>query len=149
MASNAIAAYGTLIKRGASPTSPNQTFTTIAEVKSISGPSTKVTVLDVTTHSSAASGNYMEKLPSLIDPGEVTFDLNYVPSDATIQALRSDLTNRSKRQWKVQTPADATGASQNIVFDGYVTDFPLEFPTDDVMGGSITITITGAITFTP
>jgi predicted secreted protein len=144
MPTAALPAYGTLIKRGSSPSgsSPNA-YATIGEVKSIKGPSTKVSVIDVTTHSSAASGNYREKIPSLIDPGEITFDLNYVPTDATLVLLRADLTNRTKRDFQV-LPA---GTAQIISFSGYVTDFPLEFPTDDVMSASITITVTGAITF--
>lgn len=145
MASQAIPGYGTLLKRGASagylPASQN--FTTLGEVKSIDGPSTKVSVIDVTTHSSAASGNYMEKIASLIDPGEVTADLNWVPSDTTHQNLRTDLTSRTKRAWCLALPSPA---SANVVFDGYVTDFPLSFPVDDVIGGSITITISGPIT---
>ena len=151
MPSAAIAAYGTLLKRGSSPsgTNINSTYVNIGEVKSIKGPSTEVSVLDVTTHSSAASGNYREKLPSLIEPGEVEFGINYVPSDATIQSMRSDLVNRTKRDFKLQTPADSSGASSNMLFSGYVTSFPLEFPTDDVMSATIKITLTGAITFTP
>lgn len=152
MPSQALAAYGTLLKRGSSPSGTNQndaSYVTIGEVKSIKGPSTEVSVLDVTTHSSAASGNYREKIPSLIDPGEIEFEINYVPTNSTIQNLRADLVGRTKRDFKLQTPADSTGASSNMLFAGYVTSFPLEFPTDDVMSSNIKITLTGAITFQP
>jgi len=144
MPSQALAAYGTLLTRGASAsgTTPN-TFEAIAEVKSIKGPSTEVSVLDVTTHSSAASGNFREKVPSLIDPGTIEFELNYVPTDATIQAIQDDMLARTKRDWQV-LPA---GTSQIISFSGYVTAFPLQFPTDDVMSATITITLTGATDF--
>lgn len=143
MPSAALAAYGSLFKRGASTSgtaSTNYNFVTVGEVKSIKGPSTEVSVLDVTTHSSAASGNYREKVPSLIDPGELEIELNWVPSDSTLQSIRSDMTNRTKRDWQIW-PA---GASYSVNFTGYVTSFPLEFPTDDVMSASITVTLTGA-----
>ncbi|WP_447979084.1 phage tail tube protein [Candidatus Nitrospira bockiana] len=141
MPSNAIAAYGTLLKRGdgGSP----ESFTTVGEVKSISGPSTEVDSIDVTTHSSAAAGAYREFIPSLIDPGTVEFDLNYVPSDVTIHGMRNDMVNRTKRNFQVVLP----GGIQTISFAGYVMSFPLEFPTDDVAQASVTIKITGAVTF--
>lgn len=147
--SNAIAAYGTLILRGASASGSGltQPYATIGEVKNIKGPTMSTSVLDVTTHSSAASGNYREKVPSLIDPGTIEFELNYVPTDPTLVLLRADQQNRTKRDFKIRTAADAAGASQNITFSGYVTDYPLAFPTDEVMSGSLTITITGAVLF--
>jgi len=148
MASNAVAAYGSLLKRGSSPSGSNpQAYTTIAEVKNISGPSRQVSTIDVTTHSSAAAGAYREFIPSLIEGGEIEFELNYVPTDATHQSLQTDLNARTKRDWRLTTAANASGVSQNIDFAGYVTSMPHEFPTDDVMSASVTIKITGAITF--
>ena len=76
-------AKGTLQKLGAA-TSPT-TFTTIGQVRSISGPTTTATVQDVTTHST--SGNWMEKLATLIDPGNLSFPINYDSADATHQFL--------------------------------------------------------------
>ena len=149
MPSAAVAAYGTLLGRGVSPSSPDQLFTTIGEVKNITGPSTELSIIDVTTHSSAASGNFREKLPSLIDSGTIDFDINYVPTDATIQAIRTDLASRNLRQYRLLTPLNAAGVSSNCKFNAYVTAMPLEFPTDDVMGGSVTLTITGGVTWTP
>ncbi len=143
MPSNALAGYGSLLKRGASTSgsaSTNYNFVTVSEVKSIKGPNVEVSVLDVTTHSSAASGNYREKVPSLIDPGTIEVEMNWVPTDTTIQGLRSDMTARTKRDWQIW-PA---GTSYSINFSGYVTAFPLEFPVDDVIGGTITITLTGS-----
>lgn len=148
MASNAIAAYGTLLKRGSSPSGTNNSgsYVTLGEVKNISGPSTEVSTIDVTTHSSAASGNYREFIPSLIDPGTIDVELNWVPSDTTHQNLWSDLTARTKRDFWIQTPANSSGASANMQFSAYVTGFPKEFPTDDVQTATITLRITGAIT---
>lgn len=148
MPTSAIAAYGTLLKRGSSPSGTNNTgsYVTIAEVKSIKGPSIEVSTIDVTTHSSAASGNYREFIPSLIDAGEIELDLNWTPADTTHANIWTDLTSRTKRDWWLQTTANAAGASANLQFSGYVVGFPKEFPTDDVQSATITIKITGAIT---
>lgn len=140
--SDALAAYGTLLKRGdgGSP----ETFTTIAEVKSISGPNMSSDVIDVTTHSSAASGAWREKIASLIDPGELSFDINLIPAGAGHISLRTDFVNRTKRNFKIQFP-DVGNTTWTV--EGIVTSFEVEAPTDDVLSASITITITKAPTF--
>lgn len=146
MTTQAIPAYGTLLKRGASPsgTSPN-TYTTLGEVKGISGPSTEVSTIDVTTHSSAASGNYREFIPSLIDPGTIDVDLNWVPNDTTHGNIWTDLTSRTKRDWQIITPTTSAASGATVSFAAYVTAFPREFPTDDVMSAKISLRITGAL----
>lgn len=140
--SDAIAAYGTLLKRGngAGP----EVFSTIAEVKSISGPNMSSDVIDVTTHSSAAAGAWREKIASLIDPGELSFDINFIPAAQGHIDLRTDFVNRTKRNFQLQFP-DAGPTIWSI--EGIVTSFEIEAPTDDVLSASITITITKAPTF--
>ncbi|MCS6297164.1 MAG: outer capsid protein Hoc [Nitrospira sp.] len=140
--SDAIAAYGTLLKRGDGNTP--ETFTNIAEVKSISGPNMSSDVIDVTTHSSAAAGAWREKIASLIDPGELSFDINFIPDAAGHIALRTDFVNRTKRNFKIQFP---NIAATTWTIEGIVTGFECEAPTDDVLAASITITITKAPTF--
>jgi len=148
MPTNAIAAYGTLLKRGAASSGSNtfSTYATIGEVKGIKGPSTEVSTIDVTTHSSAASGNYREFIPSLIDPGTIDVELNWAPADSTHALLWTDLTNRTKRDFLIQTTANSSGASAQMLFAAYVTNFAKEFATDDVQTATITLKITGAIT---
>lgn len=140
--SNAVAAYGTLLKigDGAGP----EVFTTLAEVKSIEGPGMETEVIDVTTHSSAAAGAFREKLATLIDAGEVTFDLNFVPGDTQHIALRADQLARTKRNFELWYPGSV---SADIEFQAIVTSFPLSFPTDGVIESSVTLTITQAPTF--
>lgn len=141
MPTQAISAYGTLLKRGdgGSP----ETFTTVPEVRSISGPSMETDEADVTTHSSAAAGAFREFIMTLIDAGSIEFDINYVPSDPVHQGLRSDFLNRTKRNWQLVLP----GNIQTISFTGYVKTMPFEFPVDDAITQKLTIRCTGAPTF--
>lgn len=141
--SQALAAYGVLLKRGDGGT-PTETFTTIAEVKSISGPSMSADVIDVTTHSSAAIGAGREKIASLIDWGEVSFDLNFIPTNTQHKQLLADLNARGKHNWKIVFP-DA--GPTEWAFEGIVTNFEMDMPVDDVLGASLTITITTKPTF--
>jgi len=141
MATAAISAYGTLIKRGDSG-SP-ETFTTVPEVRSIDGPSMETDEAEVTTHSSAASGAFREYILTLIDAGTLDFEINYVPSDPVHQGIRDDFLNRTKRNWQVVLP----GAIQTISFTAYVRTMPLSFPTDDAITAAISLRLTGGPTF--
>src|SRR5690348_3496982 len=98
MASGARSAVGTLLK--ASDMAGTPTFTTIAEVRGLSGPSTSVNTEDVT---SLDSGNYMEFIPTLIDAGEFTFEINY-RTHATHALLRSDRDNKTLRNYQLVVP---------------------------------------------
>lgn len=141
MPSAAISGYGTLLKRGDAG-SP-ETFSTVGEVRSMSGPSMETDEIDVTTHSSAAAGAFKEFIMGLIDAGSIEFDTNYVPSDPTHIGLRTDFLNRTKRNWQIVLP----GAIQTISFAGYVKSMPFEFPVDDAIMQKISIRCTGAPTF--
>lgn len=71
-----IPAINTLLKvgNGASP----EVYSTIANVGDITGPGLSSTVVDVTSHS---TGNpWREKLITLLDNGDITFPLFFVPA---------------------------------------------------------------------
>ena len=133
---------------GASP----ENFTAIANVKSISGPGFKVTVIDTTTHSTV--GNYREKAPVLVDAGTLTFMVNYDPNDATLApatGLINDLSELTTSNWQLQFPPSDSLNTQ-MEFSGFVTGHPFTFPVDNVIEGNIEITIDGKPefnTFTP
>lgn len=142
MATQALSAYGTLLKRGdgGSP----ETFTTVPEVRSISGPSMETDESDVTTHSSAAQGAFRQFILTLIDAGTIEAEMNYVYSDPVHLAIRNDFLARTTRNWQLVLP----GAVQTISFTGYVKSLPLDFPVDDAITVKLTIRLSGAVTFT-
>ncbi len=140
--SGAIHGHGTLLQigDGASP----ENFTTIAEVTDINGPNISVDTVDVTSHSSP--GAYKEYIVSLIEPGEVRFTVNFIPTDAThglTSGLLKDLQDRTLRNFQLVFP-DAT--STTYAFSAYVTGFQIKEPTTDVLGADVTLKITGQIT---
>ncbi len=133
---------------GASP----ENFTAIANVKSISGPGFKVTVIDTTTHSTA--GNYREKAPVLVDAGSTTFMVNYDPADPTLApatGLINDLSELTTSNWQLQFPLSDTLNTQ-MEFRAFVTGHSFTFPVDNVIEANIELTIDGKpefTTFTP
>lgn len=142
MASGAIPAYGTLLKRETSFGST--VFVTVAEVKSMNGPSMKGDVIDVTTHSSAASGAWREKIASLLDPGEVSFSINLIPASAGHKSLITDFTGRTKTNYQFVFPDPGL---TTWAFTGYTTQFSTKAEVDGVLEADMTVTLTGAPTF--
>lgn len=145
MASEGMRAHGTLLKvSDMDATSP--TFTTVAEVTNISGPSLSRETFDLTSHSS--TGGYREFGIGLIDAGEVTLDINYVPSNAThdnstgLLSLISQSSNDSTDFELVFPDTDETTWS----FSGFVTAFSPTAPVGDLLGASVTVKVTGAPT---
>ncbi len=136
-------AKGTLIQIGdaASP----EVFATIGQVRSISGPSTVATVQDVTTHST--SGNFMEKLATLIDPGSISFPINFDSTDVThifSTGLWADLIALTLRNFQLVLPA----SFGQMDFAAYLSSHAFELPVDNVIQAAIELAITGAISMT-
>lgn len=88
---------------GASP----ETFTELAEVKSIGGPNESQEELDATHLRS--TGGYREFVPSFKDGGEIPMVLNFIPGNTTQQALRTEFaTNPSPTKNRRITFPDGT-----------------------------------------
>jgi predicted secreted protein len=98
MTTGAIKTNGTLLQVGDGGT-PTEVFTTVAEVRTISGPSLSVDVDDVTSHDSP--DGWEEAIATILRSGEVTFDVNFVPTDDTHDGTATDglLTRLQAREW--------------------------------------------------
>jgi hypothetical protein len=139
--SNSISAHGTLLQIGDGEVT--EAFTTIAEVKAISGPNITQVIKEVTNHSSAG---WVERLPILVDGGDVSFEINFIPSDGThsyAAGLLGDSIARTKRNFKLIFP---DGGSTTWAFAAYVSEFSPAAPSDDVLTASVTLTIAEAPT---
>lgn len=139
---NAVSGYGTLLQidDGAG------NYTTVAEVKDITGPGYEADTIEATNHSS--SGAWREWLSGLLDGGEVTFDVNYLPGNATHDESASGLfgllLNRTRRNFRLVWPVTPT---ERVTFLGIVTGFEPSAPVDDVLTASVTVKVTGSPSF--
>lgn len=136
---NAISAFGTLLQigDGGSP----ETFTTIAEVQDISGPSFSLDTAEVTSHGS--TGGWKEYIGTLLDGGEVSFDINFLPTETThgyASGLLKDMVNKTVRNFQIVFP-DA--ASTTWTFAALITGFETSEPVGDQLSASVTLKITG------
>ena len=135
----AIDAYGTLLQigDGGAP----EAFTTIAEVTDITGPSLALDPLDVTSHESP--GAFREFVGGLLDGGEVTLTMNYVPTAGTQAAttgLLADMIARTVRNFQLVFPDVGTTTWS---FAALITAFEPAEPVDDRLSAEVTLKVTG------
>jgi hypothetical protein len=124
------------ISVGTSPTS----FVTIANIKDFSGPGGQASVIDITNLASVAR----EKRMGLPDEGQLTFNVDLNPDDATHQSLRDARKNRTECEFRV-TLTDPTATT--LTFNGFVLGFVVSGAVDDVVKAAITVEINGAVTW--
>lgn len=134
-------AKGTLFRLSdvASPAS----YASVSQVRSIAGPTTKPKVQDITTHDTP--GFWMRKITVLIDPGEVSFEMNFDHLDAThafTTGLWNQMVNLTKSGFQMVFP----NAAGTLTFVGYVGGHEFSVPVDNVLSAKITAAITDAIT---
>lgn len=138
---DALAGYGALLKVGDGGTV--ESFTTIGEVRDISGPGMSATMKEVTSHD---SGGWAEQIPTVLKGGDVTFTVNFVPSGATHDhetGLIADWMGRVKRNYQLVWPDGAT----TYQFAAYVSGVEPSAPVEDEIVADVTLSITGAIDF--
>ncbi len=123
------AAYGTLLKRGA---------TTLAEVTNLSGPGLSLDPLEMTSHD---SGGDREFIGGLLDGGEVTAEINFMPGNATHKQVIADMKARTVTTWSVVFPDTSTWS-----FSAFPTAFEPSAPVDGKLAASITLKVTGSVT---
>jgi predicted secreted protein len=134
-------AKGTLLK--ISDTASPAAYASMSQVKSISGPTTKPKIVDVTAHSTA--GFWAAKLAVLIEAGDISFDVNFDKSDATMSFTTG--------LWAQMVGLILTGiqmvfpnAAGTLTFQGYTGSHEFNAPVDNVLSAKMQIAITGAIT---
>lgn len=135
--SDAIAGPGFLLQVDISGT-----YTTIAEVKDINGPETSVDVVDVTNQDSP--DNFEEIIPTLKRGGTTSFDVNFLPANATQDSttgLLSYLNGRSLESWQIILP----GTGLSVQFQGYVVKWGPKFPVANVATAAMDIRVSGPV----
>ena len=137
MATQAVSSHGTLLKLGdgADP----EVFTTIAEVKDISGPEMSLNMEDATSHD---SGGWREEIATLLEAGDISFDINYT-ADTTHETLQTAQYNRERLSFQIVFPMDTPITKE---FSGYVTGFGFGAPVEGILTASVTIRVSGAVT---
>jgi len=133
----AISAWGTLLKIGDGATPEN--FTTILQVQDITPPAPTALLEDATAHDS--TGGWTEDKPTLLDMGDCTFGVLYVPTAATHDAgtgLISDLVAKKLRNFQLVYPDTTTWS-----FSAYVAKFQPKAPVRGLLKADVTLNVSG------
>lgn len=113
-------------------------YVEVAEVTSITWPGYQRDAIEATHLNS--DDQFREYVPGLMDAGEVTLDLNFVPSASDV--FIAAMTAASIGQFKITAQGGV-----NVVFKGIVTSYQAQSPVDDRMTASVTIKVTAKPTW--
>ena len=138
MATEARIGYGTIL-RIATPEAP-AVFATIGEVTSVTPPPMTRDIIDA-THM-ASPNRTREFIAGLIDGGEMSCDLNFVPGSISDIRLREMQTETEPSACEIEYP---NGTVQS--FFAYCTGYEPSDPLDDKMTATATFKVTGTISF--
>ena len=139
MGTLAISSFGTLLKKGDGGTSEN--FATIAEVLDIEGPELGLDTEESTSHDSA--GGWEDLVGTILRSGEIGFEINYVPTNATQNAatgLIADMKNRTKRTVQLVFP---NVSNTTWSFAALVTKFKPKAPVAGKLTADVTLKLSG------
>ncbi|MBB4001593.1 phage tail tube protein [Aurantimonas endophytica] len=116
-------------------------FTEIGEVTEITPGEESTDRVDVTHMQSP--DRRREFISGLIDPGEASFTINWVPGSETDILLRELQASGDKRDHKITFPNGVT-----VTFEASVLTYSKSMPIDDRMTATITVAPSGAETWT-
>jgi hypothetical protein len=139
---SAFSSFGVLLKRGNGGTP--ETFASIAEVKDIKPFKLKATTQETTSHSSPGGWKTFKSV--LIEGGQCTFKVNFLPEDTSHSfsaGLAADLINRQQRNYQVVLPD--TGDT-GYAFAANVIQFDPDGPVEGILETDVTLEITGPVT---
>ena len=80
--------------------------------------------------------NFVRRFPTIVDPGEVTFSIWYIPDETSHRnsadstgvsaGLRYLLIKRLLRPWEATYPADPNGGTPTDTYQAFVTSFSVK-----------------------
>jgi len=118
------------------------TWIELAEVFDITPPNDTVDEVDATHMQSP--NRTREFIPGLIDPGEASFEMNFIPGSASDLLIGEIKTAGERVRCRVTFPNGVTWK-----FSGWVSGYEPAVPTDDKMTATVTWRVTGPTISTP
>lgn len=115
-------------------------FVEVAEVINITPGEAVADRVDATHMQSP--GRRREYISGLIDNGEASFEINWVPGSATDELLRELFASGATVEHRITFPGDVT-----LTFDASIIGFSKVIPIDDRMTATITIAVSGEETW--
>lgn len=139
--SEAMIGYGgkVYVETAGSPSQSPPDYHELSEVTNITPPNFETDDVDVTHMQSP--NRTREFTPGLVDPGEASFEMNWVPGSETDVILLALKTAATIVSWKMQW---ANGTYWEFL--GYVKGYEPSAETEDKMMATCTIRVSGDVT---
>lgn len=137
----ALSAYNTIVAYA----DEGGSYIDIAELTGVTGPSMQAETIDVTTHN--CTSPFRQFISGLIDPGELSLEINFIPTEVThdpTAGLLSLLVNRTRTNFRVTWP-DEVGTAW--IVPGVVTSFQPSANPAEALKATVSIKVIGAPTF--
>jgi predicted secreted protein len=112
----------------------------IAEVITVTPGAATADRIDATHMQSP--GRRREYIAGLIDTGEASFEINWVPGNATDELLRALMASGETVQHEIEFPNGVT-----VSYDAAITGYEKDIPVDDRMTATITVAVSGEETW--
>jgi hypothetical protein len=144
--STGIHGYGAVLKMYTASTAISNA-TTLGNVSSISGPNQSRDAIDITT---LASGTITkEAVPGMVDPGEMTMELNYNETDAVpLTGSTIGMNQHYPIFFAIDFPDhSATTTSSSFKGQGFITALGHALDTGSKISQSVTLKLTGPLTY--
>lgn len=135
---NALIGYGSLLEIS---TDGGSNWDEIAEVFSITPPSSEVDVIDVTHMQSP--GRDREFILGLNDPGSASIECNFIPGSAADELLLDIKAAHAPVKCRITWPNSVVWT-----FDGLLTGYETNAPNDDKATATVTFKVTGSVVST-
>ncbi|ARR55332.1 hypothetical protein HY78_18740 [Rhizorhabdus wittichii DC-6] len=113
-------------------------LTKLGEVTNVGLPNEQSADVEATHYESP--DRTREYIAGLIDPGELTIELNWIPGDAT-----DDLLVAAKSSGSVLLMRTVVPGAQQFTYPGIVKGIERTVPIDDRMTATVTIRVAGAV----
>jgi predicted secreted protein len=120
--------------------SAGDVLTQLGEILSVTPPNPQTE--DVEATHMGSPNRRREYIAGLIEDGEGSFEMNYVPGSATDVLIRAALNDGNTRDYKIVLPV-ADGSTWEITGDCIVKGYERNVPIDDRMTATLTVRFTG------
>lgn len=118
-------------------------FVEVCEIFSLSPGAQEADRIDVTNFCSP--DRRREYIPGLIDNGEASFEMNYIPGSAEDQLILGLLNSGNVVEHRITFPAQQGAVIRNrVTFEASVTGYERTVPVDDRMTSTITMAPSGS-----
>lgn len=126
--------YGSIF---AVSTDDGATFTDLAEVTNITPPSSTIDMIDATHMASPNSDR--EFIIGLNDPGEASFEMNFVPGSGSDELIQEIKAARARVKCRITYPNAVTWT-----FSGLLMAYEPAVPNEDKMTATVTFKVSGS-----